>query len=152
VFTRIVASSTFVHSGTNGFIGYSIGLPAATSTLTLSQVVTIPIGVTVKVGVWFKALRPVHSTTSPFTVTLTVDNIQVTTWNPNSNVYAEIVPISNNFLGTATQSSHTLSLTVQSQIDTNQVVFAADDFYVTPILGPNGETICSAPWTPLWDF
>lgn len=143
--SRVYTIVSYQHSGSNAFVAFTSGSFRGLSTLTLEQVVTIRIGVTVKVGVWFKGLRPNHSTISPFTVTLTVDNIQVATWNPNSNAYTEIVSTSNTLLGSATQSSHTISLTVQSVAVLNQVIFATDDFYVTPISGPNGETICDAP-------
>lgn len=111
--SRVFAGSAFLHSGTNAFAGYSNGNVATTSTITLEQVVTIPIGVTVKVGVRFKAFRVGNFAAAPFVAALNIDDIQVATWNPNNNSWKEITPTSNALLGpTTTTSSHKISLTV----------------------------------------
>lgn len=143
--TKVVTGTTYAHSGNNGFIGFS---NADTATLTLEQTVTIPAGVTFKVGLWFKSLRaiPTPDNKTPFSVVLKVGGVQVATWNPNNKDWKELVPtmVPNSFVAGSSTTSRTVSIVVTSTIPGDQLIFAVDDFYVTAISGPNNLPVCGS--------
>ncbi|KAF2026991.1 hypothetical protein EK21DRAFT_115234 [Setomelanomma holmii] len=138
--------SMYRYSGSRGFAAYSSNY---TAVLTLEQTVTIPVGVKVKVGGYVKNLRGVSSTaTQPLSFVLSLDDSPVYTYSPSNagSSWTEVKPSTNSFLAGATTSTHTFTFQVSSKLtatsDKSAYIFAADDFYVTPLSGPNGEKIC----------
>jgi hypothetical protein len=134
-------------SGGSGFRG-TTQLNTGT-TLTLTQQVVIPVGVSVNVNAWVKSLR---STNPNFQFKLTLDTTQigpVYTPTPADNLaWKQLGSTAPAFVvGAATNNIHTLRLdvTTQAQGNGNVNIFNADDFAITPVSGPGGLPLCPQP-------
>ncbi|KAH7078687.1 hypothetical protein BKA63DRAFT_563361 [Paraphoma chrysanthemicola] len=147
--TEVKKGSTYAYSDSNGFQGYS---SERLVTMSLEQEVTIPANVKVKVGLMFKALRSSNSNGNPFIVNLKidgtavplkVDGVTATDYKPSSSSWKALVPASNSYFGGSVEAKHKITLYVSSSIQNSQDIFVADDFFITPITGPNGLPLCS---------
>ncbi|KAF2029739.1 hypothetical protein EK21DRAFT_89522 [Setomelanomma holmii] len=96
----------------------------------------------------------VSTTSQPFTVNLriegspvpiTVDgaSTSVTDYKRSASSSWKQLVATNTYFGGSTAATYKIALYVTSTIAGDQDTFLADNFFVTPITGPDGQPLCS---------
>jgi hypothetical protein len=111
------------------------------STLTLSQTdIFIPAGAMVDVSAWIKPLRSGSSNSKPFSITLTLDGQEVSTFTTTGTSGRSMT---NRIAVKSGMNLHTLALLVRTKGEDGKDIFAADDFAIKVVSGPNGQKLCT---------
>ncbi|KAF2850984.1 carbohydrate-binding module family 18 protein [Plenodomus tracheiphilus IPT5] len=118
---------------------------AKSSTLILTQTLSIPRDTVISVTAWVKSLR--DASIDPFTMVLRFDDVTVATYSPTQNqrgVWTQIGTMDpSQGIIVSNAGTHSVSLRVTTAGFANKDIFAADDFSVTAISGPGGAPVCS---------
>lgn len=119
---------------------------AQSSTLILTQTLSIPPGTVISVTAWVKSLR--DASTDPFTMSLQFDDVVVATYSPTQDQRGVWIQIgttdASQGLTVGSGTTHDVSLRVTTEGFANKDIFAADDFSVMALAGPGNVAVCSA--------
>ncbi|KAH6865677.1 hypothetical protein BKA58DRAFT_389915 [Alternaria rosae] len=133
-------------SRSNGFMGVtqSGASGKGDSTLTLSQSdIFIPADAMVEASAWVKPLRSSNHVRGgkAFSIALVFDGEAVVTLTPSSTSGKTLV--SSKIAVNNAMDLHTLALVVRTQGVDDKNIFAADDFVIKVVSGPNNLKLCT---------